>query len=146
MTHSPADIVRKLLVDAGQGVASDNTSTDWQCFASGEPSNPDNCITVYDTEGTSDGRHMVNGQLQYHYGIQLRIRGIDHKTGYDKAQTLRTWISEACYLATVSIDSSRYLVHAITHIGQVIALGKDVPRSKRNLFTINATVPLRQLA
>jgi hypothetical protein len=149
LQHSPADIVRQLLIEIGQGIDSTttlgpavNVPPDWSVFTSTEPSVPDNCLTTYDIDGSSDGRIMVSGEAPYHYGFQIRIRSMDHPTGYIKANQLRNALAESVYMSTVKIDSASYTVHAITSIGEIIAIGKDNPATKRSLFTLNAMLAM----
>src|SRR5215472_5350045 len=94
LLNSPAEIVRAALIEVGVaddpspwmdlvngngGVKPSNTM--WPVFVWGEPSNPDNCITLYDTDGIDHGQSMVDLQLFAHYGIQVRIRSTDQRTG-----------------------------------------------------------------
>lgn len=142
LTHSPAQIVRQLLIDLGLGTA----SGDWPVFYAMEPNAPDNVLTVFDTTGTDDGRSMVTGELFGHDGFQVRVRAKDHATGWLKADAIQTDFAESVSLRQVTVDSSSYLIHAITRIGNVLALGRQTPQSMRSIFTLNATVPLSQLA
>lgn len=142
-SHSPADVVRWLLVLMGLGSAPGGG--DWPVFAAGEPDLPDNCITVYDTQGTDDGRSQIDGELFSHEGIQVRVRARTHPEGWVKAHAIREALAKQAYDETVVTGGEAYLVHSINRIGNVIALGKEVPSTKRSLFTINATVSLRHL-
>lgn len=142
LVDSPAEIIRQLLIDLGLATA----ASTWPVFATGEPASPDNCITVTDTVGTSDGRSMIDGELYTHFGFQVRVRSTDHDTGWLKAAVIRTHLARSVYQRTVAMDIQRYFIQAITNIGQVLPLGKEVAVSKRSLFTVNATVPIRVLS
>jgi len=149
LQHSPADIVRQLLIAIGQGVDSTitpgpsvNVPPDWSVFASTEPSIPDNCLTTYDTDGSADGRIMLSGEAPYHYGFQVRIRSVDHPTGFTKANQVRNALAESVYMSTVTIGSASYTVHSITSLRQILAIGKDNPATKRSLFTLNAMLAI----
>jgi hypothetical protein len=143
LDHSPADVVRRLLIDMSLGTLP-SSSGSWPVFATMEPTTPDNAITVYDTTSTKDGRLQVSGQMQEHYGIQIRIRSANPVDGYVKASAIAVAVDETAYQNSVSISSSVYLVHALSRTGGVLALGKEVPDSKRNIFTINVLVDLRK--
>lgn len=146
LLHGSADIVRWLLVAKGfltSPLAS--PLQPWPCYESKEPSSPDNCVTIYDTSGFNDGRAMVDGELFVHDGIQVRIRSIDKPTGAAKVNALYKQLSENIYQDQVTIDGTVYQVHCISKFGNVLFLGKDVPNTKRSLWTINAAVSLRQL-
>lgn len=147
LTHSQADIVRELLVDASPTVLTEpDDDLAWPGFAFNEPSNPDNCVTIYSTEGTSDGRSMIDGELQVHRGFQVRVRSKNPKTGYAKASSISQYMAKSVYQKTVVVDSSTYLVQAITKIGDILSLGTDAPKTKRSLFTINATISVKQVS
>lgn len=146
LLHSPADVVRQLLVDLGLGIDYADDRTDWALFASGEPDLPDNCITVYDTTGLDEGREMVSGERQEHHGLQIRVRSKTQAVGFAKARDISVALDEDVYQETVAVDGDSYLVWAVRRTGDPLFLGKDAPNSKRNLFTINATVSLRAVA
>lgn len=132
LQDSPAQIVRQLLIDLGGG--SDGGT--WPIYATSEPSDPDNVITVYDTIGQDDGRAQIDGSVFYHYGLQVRVRAIDHPTGWAKAIALRDLLATVYHNLT-TVGSNKYEVWAISRLAQPLFIGKDVPRSKRTLFTIN---------
>ncbi len=143
LAHSPADIVRYLLIDKSLGtLPSDGGS--WPIFADGEPDAPDSVITVYNMAGRLGGRTQVDGEQQEHPGIQIRIRDPDSRGGGTKARAIAIALDESIRLDNVTIGDNVYKVYAISRIGSVLSLGKEVPSSKRNLFTINAVVALRQ--
>lgn len=143
LQHSPADIVAQHLVDAGLGT-DPLANKDWSIFATSEPNLPDNVITVRDTAGMSDGRTM-DGQLQDHFGIQIRVRAQTHNLGHRKLNSIRVYISEQVLQRNVTLDGIKYLIACYSHIGQIIYLGKNVPNSKHSLFTLNCTVPVDQI-
>lgn len=142
LTHSPARIIRQLLIDLGLG---SNGGT-WPVFYAMEPNAPDNCISVFDTTGTSDGRSMIDGELFGHEGFQVRVRAQDHDTGWTKADAIQKGLAEDVSLETVTVASSRYTVYAVTRISDVLPLGRQVPQSMRSIFTINATLAVNQVA
>lgn len=156
LSHSPADIVRWLLVDLGLGTDYRDRST-WPVYCAHESEKPDNVITVYDTAGTDDGSVMVGGELQGHYGFQVRVRATDHPTGWDKINTIRATLAEGVPAAgqvgyEVSIDdpasigTKRYIVQNIANISAVNDLGKNVANEKTDLFTVNGVVNVDQAA
>jgi hypothetical protein len=136
LSHSPAEVIAQLLREAGY------TSV----YTKGEPSSPDSVITVKDTAGTDDGRTMVDGELQQHYGVQVRVRSPEHPAGWLVTNNIRVLFSEGVNQQVVTMgDGTRFLVWAVTNIGQILPIGKDTPRTKRDLFTLNATVPMREI-
>ncbi len=142
MYHSPAEVIRWLLVALELGTDPADGAA-WPVYATNEPNEPDNCITVYDTTGISDGRSMMDGALWQHHGFQVRVRAKDHHAGWVKADAIRTAMAEQACQRTVSRDGKRYLVWSINKIGLVLVLGIDNPTSKRQLFTVNAVAPIK---
>lgn len=143
LTRSPADIVRKLLIDLTLG---SNGGASWPVFTDAEPNSPDECITVRDTQGRDGGRDMVTAERAEHHGVQIRVRAGTHAAGYTKARAIAVALDRDVYQEMVVVAAGAggsYKLHAITRTTDVIPLGKDVPGSKRSLFTLNALVSLR---
>ena len=147
--HSPADILRWLLVNAGQ--LADPTvvsgtpplpTGNWPGYVAVEPNLPDNCVTLFDTDGTPDGRAMPTGLVYYHYGCQLRVRSTTQNAGYVEAKALQQYISESILMNTVVIAGNSYLVHCCSGIGEPVRIGQDRPNSGRFLHTLNLMIAL----
>jgi len=142
LDHSPADIVAQLLVDLSLG--SDPTgSSAWPVFVAREPETPDNCITVFGTASKKQGRTMNDGEVQEQHGIQVSVRSGTYPTGFAKARAIAVALDESVRLNTVSLESATYTVYGVSRTSGPLDLGKE-PTTKRNVFTINATVTLRQ--
>lgn len=149
LNHSPAIIIQQLLIDMGFGISPPEESgwdgSDWLIFATHEPDTPDNVITVYDIAGTDQGR-VMQGELQQHYGFQVRIRARTHSVGWLKADAIRRGLAEDVLRETLTLDSDQYFLQCVANIGQVLTLGKDRPLGKRSLFTVNAVATLRKVS
>lgn len=144
--YSPAFVTRKLLVDLGLGIEPDNTTTDWQVYSDDMPDIIDPVIVVLDTTGVVNGRNMVDGEMSEYPGIQIQVRSREPQAGWSKARQIALALDQAVNFLVVAPDASaRWLVHSITRSGNIIAAGKDRPESERNLFTINATISLKEL-
>lgn len=151
LNHSQAHIIRDLLVVLGLGTdPGDNDS--WPIYVGREPNTPDSVVTVYNTTPILSGRRAVDGIVMEHYGIQVRVRDADPRDGFNKAEDLKTAMDETIALNNVTIEdtdgtgSSTYKVYTVNRKSGIHDLGKQVDSSKRNLFTINAVVALRQTA
>jgi hypothetical protein len=131
-----------LLVELGLG--EDPPSVIWPIRVASEPDSPDNHITVFDTLGVTRGRTNPNGEVQLRHGFQIRVRSATHEVGYAKLNNIAIEL-DTVYQHVITIDASRYLVHAITQRGDIIPLGKEVPLAKRNLFTLNGFISVREL-
>ena len=151
LNDSPADILRKLLVDLGLGVwppiPKDQESTQWPIYATGEPPSPDNCITVYDTTGVKDGRMMSDGAIDFHHGFMVRLRAAMFPRGFAKANDLAEALDKQVQDNIVTMSSGAvYKVYVTSRTGDVISLGRDTPTSKRSVFTINGICHLKRIA
>jgi nitrate reductase gamma subunit len=145
LLHSPGDVTRWLLIAMGGG--SDPTALPlgaWPIYAGSEPSNPDEVLTVYDTTPRNDARIMHSGERVQHYGIQVRVRALDHATGHVKATALRTMMDENAYANAVTIAGTTYGVECFAECNLLI-LGRETGKTRRHLFTINAMVALQRL-
>lgn len=145
LLHTPADVVRHLIVNLGLGTLP-SLDSDWPVGVSQEPALPDNCLTVFDAgeSGAQDERTMDGGMAE-RYPFQVRARGVDDRTAWRKLDSIRTALA-AVYQQGVSISPSTYSVQAVVKIGTILSLGKDVQTSKRSVFVMNAQVVVRQLS
>ena len=142
LNHSPADIIRYLLIELGQGTLPTDNGT-WPVFVSSEPNLPDQVITVYDTAGHYDGRSMRSGEMYTFHGMQLRIRGINHQDAFQKANDVAVAMDEQVNRMPITIDSSIYKIFGISRVSGPLNLGNE-ENTNRILFTINAVAALRQ--
>ncbi len=150
LDHNQSQITRQLLIDrsaavngVGQYVAGTYNGDPWPVFATNEPDVPDNCVTVYDTQGTDDIRSSVDGIQEYHPGVQVRVRALDVNVGKRRAELIRAML-EQVYGARVVVDTAHYEVHNYAKIGRVLTIGTE-QGTKRIIFTVNATLAVRQL-
>lgn len=144
LASSPSRIVQELLIQAG--VCSDPTSDPvqaWPVYYDGEPSTPDNVVTVYDTDGEVDGRTGVDNTQVGRYGLKIRFRSVDSLTGWLQAGAVKDKLLNALW-QELTVDEHTYLVECFSGIGRILRLGKESPTSKRNLFTVNAFVAVTQ--
>lgn len=141
LTHSTARIIRQLLIDLS--IATDGGT--WPAFYDREPAAPDNCITVYRTQGTVQSRFMVNGRIVEKHGLQVRVRADNGDVGHGRIDLIRTTLSQGCYQRTVAVSTSRYLVHSIDRMGDVLSIGTESPISMRTIHTVNFVAGIREL-
>lgn len=143
LDHSPARIIRELLIDLSSGSATASLDNDWAILVNNLPDTPDSALVVNDTTGILDGRSMIDGEVLTNHGIQLIIRDDNQQDGYAKANDIAIAL-DGIRRNTVIVESSTYLVHAVSRKGDVIYLGVDVPRSNLHLYSINGTVSLNK--
>ena len=149
LTYSPADVIRQLLIDLAYGTSSSGTA-DWPVYCSTLPDSPDKVITVVDTTGIHQGRLMISGEVEERHGIQILVRSAKFPSGWSKADDITVGL-DAVYQAGVVMDTKSYFVHAISRSSGPIALGKEapsegsnIPISKREMFSVNCTVSVRE--
>lgn len=146
-------VLRQALIDMGQGSVAHYTGKKydgdpWPIFATGEPSNPDDCVTIYNTQGQSDGRTTVDGEIQEHHGFQVRLRSANKDSGHAKLSELRRVMAEVLYQRSVAIPgvASRYLIHCVAKLGSVLEVGTDSPGSTRTIFTLNGLMAITRVS
>lgn len=143
LSHSPADVIRRLLIALGAGSDPDAAVLGvWPVYVDLEPPAPDNVLTVYDTTPRVHGRTHPVGTTQLHYGVQVRIRATTTAVGWTKGNAI-TEVFDGMYQDPITVGGTLYHVHAVHHSG-IIRVGKDSPTTKRSLFTINALTVLKQ--
>lgn len=144
LTHSPADILAAHLIQLGLGVAS--STADWTVRVDKEPSDPDRCITVYNTEGQGDGRSMIDGDSWDEYGFQVRVRGRSSQEAWKKAADIEDLIQSVpqSYNRTVNVDGTAYVLLCCVKVSQPIRVGVDSPQGRRHLVTVNGLIVIKQ--
>lgn len=146
LTHSPADVLRYLLVDHGIGTYPDNPKSDWMIYADNEPDRLDKCITIYNTFGKPLGRSHVDSEFIEMHGIQVRIRASVSSVAFTKARVIAIDLDESTGREVIDIDTSSYCVHSFSRTGGIIPLGKESPTSKRSIYVFNGLLTLRQIS
>lgn len=145
LQHSPADIVRQLLIDSGWARDFVDEDTSWAVFEGAEPDLPDDCVTVYDTTGIDHGREGVAGERAESHGFQVRVRSKVKTDGFSKVREIAVGFDESVYLVVVHVDDVAYQVQSVKRVGEPAFIGYDAPRSKRSVFTLNSYISLRQV-
>ncbi len=86
-------------------------------FVGGEPTSPDNCITLFDAAGGSPSLTYKKGE-DYRYGnFQIRSRNIDYKKCYEELNNIRDFLhgkshethNDTKYLLINAIDEPFFL-------------------------------------
>lgn len=144
LLHSPSRIIAALLIAGGQGADPAISPVGaWPVYANTEPDTPDNCITITNTEGSSDGRDMDSGELDQHWGLQFRFRGTTNPITLAKVMAVRNWIAKSVFQTKVTVEGTVYTVWSLNKISSPIDLNKDKPNTMRSIYTINCTSPIR---
>ena len=136
LRHSPAKIVRQLLLD--QALAS--ASGDWQCFYGREPTAPDNCLSVFESQGVDAGFEMVAGQGLGHEGFQVRVRGKDQDTARTRADAIASEFNAMMQAQYVTVGGQQYAVWPIA-ADSPLHNGVE-PGTNRDVYTINCVAAM----
>lgn len=145
-THPVAQIVSRLLIGLGVAVTRTSSLPSWSISVNSEEDAPDDVITVYDTGARSWGRSQTTGDQLSHPAVQIRVRGRDQKTAYDRAKLIATKLDRNVNHVSVTVGSSTYCVQSISRVPGILFFGKESETSQRRIFLINAYATIRQTA
>lgn len=121
----------------------------WPISYGQEAETPDDVITIYGTLGKDDGRTQIDGELQEHHGVQVRVRS-GTKVGF----RVITGLAIACdqlvdmgvLVTTSDLGSNHYIIQSCNRTGNGInSLGKEMSPTRRNLYTFNALLNVRMV-
>lgn len=143
LTHSPADILRHLLISRSIGTLPEDSS-DWPIYAIRMPANPDNLICVYNTQGVIGGKHHVTKTTIERHGIQISIASASHLVGLAKANEICEVLDDTVY-ETLSIGTSQYRIHGFVRTSSILS-NKTTNISKQNSTTVNFIMAVTQLS
>ena len=113
INNSPASIIGKLFEALSLGTNPTDNGL-WPVYIGSEPDTPDDCITLYDTPGRTQGRNQNSGEMIEQYGLQIRLRSSSFSVAEVKIYAIKTSIETVVKRDTVTVDGNSYLVHAIT--------------------------------
>jgi len=153
MNHSPADIIARMLYTSSGALFSlpaAGESDVWPIYTTSMPDGdgvPDDCACVFDTAGEKKGR-LLDGRSMYSYGFQVLIRSSMHRDGWKKAVDLEALFEETHNEEVVFDESGdeagTYLIDVITQTSPILCLGNEQPQGRRQLFSINCLVMMKQ--
>lgn len=140
LLHSPADVIRHLMVARGYGTLPSSNGA-WPISVDKENKGAESTITVYNDEGIDRGRIMIDGHRPNLEGYQIRFRSTDPKAAWLKARAVAVAM-DALYLVTVPINDEGgvrryYTVHSVNR-GLIIPLQDNVPDSIHGVCVFNA--------
>lgn len=135
--NSPANIIRRHLIDRAYGAATGN----WATFVSFLPNDPNQAICIYDTAGRMDGRLMRDGFQIIHPGVQILVRGKTYLETYRKAKTIALYLDTIQGFSVVMAGDAVYLLRNVSRTGDLMPLGVETDGDRRRyLFAINAVL------
>lgn len=146
LLHPVAKVIIALLKDQGLvSMPQDNAA--WPCYFGDEPDSPDNCLTVFDTDGKMQGREHITGEVQESNGFQVRVRcdPTQLTEGYAKLKSICQFFDLQVLRTLVPMGDHTYRIQAINRTSDVLSLGRESTTSKRRVYVVNAMVSLRLL-
>lgn len=158
LNHAPREVVRALLIQLGVGTDGQSYAA-WPVFHGMEPNDPDNCITLFDDDSTHHGRTQVNGEVQEHYNVEIRVRAAGVTTGtalQHGSQAVRSKINsivraldQQVRMTNVNVtnemgNTTPYVVHAASRNGGVADLGRQRENKERYVNTVSYSIAITQ--
>jgi len=119
--RSPAHDIAEYLEDQG---------VDTTVYVNEEPDSPDNCVTIYDTQGAEPPLQDIE---LYEPTIQVRVRNTDHATGYQKMREIVDLLILPTTRDLGASDDTRYI--GIWATTDILSIGRD--DNNRHVFTSN---------
>jgi hypothetical protein len=120
------------------------SDAEWSFHASGEPEQPDNVVTLYDTAGASP--LAIDGADMARPGLQVRVRSTDYLGGVARHKEIRELLVQPGRGLTTetierTIGEGRYV--SIFPVGDMLSLGRD--SNRRHVLVANFQLIRQQL-
>jgi len=148
LNHTPADIVRHLLMSFGI-VSLPEDSEAWPMFYKFLPDGeevPDEVTCIYDTAGLIEGRTQNDGETIKAHGINITVQSIDGAVAYVKAVAICNAFDVRVRRNLVQIGQDEYGVSVINQTGDILPLGRNMTaKHRRHSCSINAIAVLRAI-
>jgi hypothetical protein len=150
--HGIDDIVAALMVARGLGAdysswatsfRADTAPNIWPVVPGQEPTEPDNVITVYETEPIIHCKLQPTGEQPQHYGFTVRVRGITKNAARQKAEDIRWDFDERCHEQTVTLDGQEYYIPCIARTMLIRPIREATIAMDRWFVNVNCTAAIR---
>lgn len=142
LQHTPAEIIRQLIIDLSLGIEPDGSTTDWQVYNNVLPDISDNAIVVTDTEPVQEGRSMPTGEYQEHYGFQVKVRGTTDLVAFRKAHAIQNAFAVTVKRTKAIVGGYNFFVFAISKTSGPLPF--RAPNSSLYFRSLNCVVALIQ--
>jgi len=142
---SPAAIMAAYVIDVLGKMTRPSDRDDWPLYTSHLPDGEDvetDCGAIYGTSGTNDQRSM-NGIVNEHPGIQLRIRSRSSETAYAKIEDVAVAL-DAVVNDEIAIDGTAYTIQNVSRSSPIVPLGVESGTKRRFSFTVNYMLTVRR--
>lgn len=147
LKHSPATIIKELLTSSDFGYFTDPIEHGfWPLYIGHMPDGDltkDDCGAVYDTSGVRDGR-LMEGEVIFHYGLQLKIRSAHFADGWEKANAVASRLAQV-KRELIEVEDTEYRIDNLSQTTQIIPLGLEEGTKRRFLSTINFITTIQEV-
>ena len=142
---SPAEILREYFRSQGHASLPSEEGA-WPCYTTSMADGDDvedDCVGVFDMVPEKDGR-LMTGLVVLHYGVTIRVRSRDYRTGWAKINQL-AGLLDSMTDAPVSMSSSEaFVIENATRREGVNALGMESGTKRRYLFDTRYVLTLQE--
>ena len=104
----------------------------------------DNAARINDSQDVINSRDMSSGENFKHYGITIFIRALDYETGWLKAKSVLTDLSDV-QKAAIIVGTNSYYFWAATKFSGVLNLGTESGTKRRYKFELSFNVTLEEV-
>ena len=145
LNHTPADVIRFLLISAGYGT-NPSVAGAWPIHIANLADDPDNIISIRDTTGRIQAHLQIGGEMVERPGIQIMVRSSKKKEATIKINDIANYLdglsNTSLTITDPDSDESNYTIHDFSRTSGIIYAGYEKPASRRKLFTTNGTMCL----
>lgn len=144
---SPMEIMASYITDVLGKMTDPDDKTTWPLYQGHIPDGEEvetNCGGIYDTAGINDPRSM-DGTVNEHPGIQLRIRARDYEIGFAKIEDIAAAL-DAVIRETIVVGSSTYRLQNVSRTTPIVSLGVEPGTKRRIAFTVNYLITVKKLS
>ena len=132
--------IKDLLVQEGLGTFAETASNKWSINIGSQPDKPDNCITIYDTPGSTVDKTFTGANHLYHSTFQVRVRSKVYLTAHEQCELIRTTLDQF----TTKGRTDKLLVEFDGTVYDNIAMDDEsIPltqdEKRRHIFVVNGT-------
>lgn len=143
MNHSPADILLQEIEDSNVLNSTGTGDPTWVGKVNRYVDEGDYLVIMNDTDGTFQVREM-HGETVSSKGVRIVLRAPTFTAGYQKCTEIRDHFDTVSQ-ASVTLDSSNYLIHAVHNQSNVVPLG-STDDSQREYFVFDVTLFVKETA
>lgn len=141
--HSPADILAQYLIDKGEAELFDaEDPPEWVIYVDFQPPEPDELVIVNNTSGVLDARDLESGEQKERPGIQLVVRGHDHRNTYRKLSRMVALMNKEVDWPIVNLETSSYIIKNISATTAIGSFPQD--DQQRYSFFWNAIMTIEE--